>query len=75
MNKPSKPPIGAVYALAEVAAREWWETCGSKEFSGMDFAQHRQFIEVPRAETKLRQLFALPKVHRDALASALLSCR
>lgn len=68
-------PIGAVYAVATAATREWWRTCGCTEFSGRDFADHRRIIEVPQAEKKLRELMALPKADRDALGRALLSGR
>ena len=66
-------PIGAVMALAEVEAREWWIACGSTDFSGLDFAQHRQLIEAPRAEMRLRRLMALPKAARTALARVLIN--
>lgn len=68
-------PIGAVYALASAATREWWRTCGCTGFSGQDFADHRRIIEVPRAERKLRELLALPKADMEALGRALLSGR
>ena len=72
-GKNPKLPIGAVYALAEADAREWWESCGCTDFSGWDFARHRQFIEIPRAELKLRRLMSLPKAQRQALGRTLIS--
>ena len=66
-------PIGAVQAIAEAEARAWWSQCGCVEFSGLDFARHRQEIEVPRARIMLERLRALPKADRAALASALMS--
>ena len=67
-------PHGAAYALAEAFTRDWWDQCGGRSHTLQDDfarAKHRKLIELPRAEKLIRQLWALPKLERDALASCL----
>lgn len=67
----SKVTVGASYALATAFTRQWWRTWGCVTFAGIEFAQHRTLIELPRAQQLLEELLALPKADRDALAANL----
>lgn len=67
----AKSPIAASYAIATAFSRQWWRSCGDTNFSGFDFARHRELVELPRAHRLLDELRALSAADRNALAASL----
>ncbi len=84
MTAPNAPdqagevPRVAAYALAEAFTCQWWDQWSSLPVSkddamGIRRSQHREVIELPKAERLIRLLWTLPKLDREAIASAI--CR